>query len=58
MTSKQELRDMLYEERRSHERTQKELEKTKRLLNKYKKIAGRAKRAPDMEGTLIRYFEE
>ena len=35
---------MLYAERKDHERTIKELEKTKRLLRKYKKLSGRVKK--------------
>ena len=44
MTTKRELWNMLYNERKEHERTLKELEKTKRLLRKYKKMAGRVQR--------------
>ena len=45
--TKKELREMLYAERKSHDRTIKELEKTKRLLRKYKKLSGRVKRLED-----------
>ena len=43
--TKRELRELLYSERKDHEKTKKELGKTKRLLRKYRKQSGRFKRS-------------